>query len=55
MLAGNDKQAIVIIIPRANQQARTVIDKSKLIIGKVVWHFNVNLLYCTGTCNNIVK
>lgn len=55
MLAGNDKQAIVIIIPRANQQARTVIDKSKLIIAKVVWHFNVNLLYCTGTCKTIVK
>lgn len=55
MLAGNDKQATVIIIPRANQQAHTVIDKSKLIIAKVVWHFNVNLLYGTGTCKNIVK
>lgn len=55
MLAGNDFQATVIIIPRANQQTHTVIDKSKLIIAKVVWHFNVNLLCSTGTCKNIVK
>lgn len=48
---GNDKQAIVIVIRRANQQACTVIDKSKLIIAKVVWHLNVNLLYC----KNVVK
>lgn len=55
MLAGNDKQAIVIIIPRAKQQVCTVIDKSKLMIARVVWHFNVNLLYCGETCKNIVK
>jgi len=55
MLARNDKQAIVIIIPRAKQQACTVIDKSKLMIARVVRHFNVNLLYCRETCENIVK
>lgn len=45
MLAGNDKQAIVIIIPRAKQQAGAVIDKSKLMIARAVWHFNGNLFY----------
>lgn len=55
MLAGNDKQAIVIIIPRAKQQACTVIDKSKLMIARAVRHFNVNLLYCRETCTNVVK
>lgn len=55
MLAGNDKQAIVIIIPRAKQQACTVIDKSKLMIARAVWHFNGNLLYRRETCNATVK
>lgn len=55
MLARNDKQAVVIIIPRAKQQACTVMDKSKLIIARMVWHFNVNLLHCGETCKNIVK
>lgn len=52
MLAGNDKQAIV-IIPRAKQQAYTTVDKFKLMIAWVVWHFNVNLLYCTETSKKI--
>lgn len=55
MLGGNNKQAIVIIIPRAKQQAYTVIDKSKLMIAWVVWHFNVNLLYCRETSKKITK